>query len=85
MALFSECIQKCFISKSSKLCKAHVNKLKDRRNFSLAELIWKGLVGNLALERRNVNNCLFLNGSRYIRLRVFLQSSGDKPNLQTEI
>ena len=45
MALFYECIQKCFISNNSKLCKAHVNKLKDRRNFSLAELIWKGLVG----------------------------------------
>ena len=85
MALFYECIQKCFISNHSKLCKAHVNKLKDRRNFSLAELIWKGLVSNLALERRNVNNCLFFNSSRYIRLLVFLQLSGDKPNSQTEI
>ena len=63
----------------------YVNKLKDRGNFSLAELIWKGLVGNLALERRNLNNCLFLNSSRYIRLLVFLQLSGDKPNSQTEI
>ena len=61
----------------------YVNKLKDRRNLSLAELIWKGLVGNLTLERRNVNHCLLL--SRYIRLLVFLQLSGDKPNSsQTE-
>ena len=28
-------------------CYANVNKLKDRRNFSLAELNWKGMVGNL--------------------------------------
>ena len=52
MALFYECIQKSFISKHSKLCKAHVNKLRDRRNFSLAELIWKGMVGNFSIGKK---------------------------------
>ena len=46
----------------------------------LAELIWNCLVGNLTLERRNANHCLFLSSSRYIRLLVFLQLSGDKSN-----
>ena len=29
-----------------------VNKLKDRRNFSLAELIWKGTVGNFSIRKK---------------------------------
>ena len=49
MALFYKCIQKPFISKHSKLCQAHVNKQKDQRNLSLAELIWKGMVGNFSI------------------------------------
>ena len=49
MALFYECIQKPFISKHSKLCQAHVNKLKDRRNFSLS---WKGMVGNFSVGKK---------------------------------
>ena len=29
-----------------------MNKLKDRRNFSLAELIWKGMVGNFNIGKK---------------------------------